>query len=258
MKVGVPKEVKNHEDRVALTPSGVHELVRTGHQVFVETRRGGRVGDPGRGLRRGRGHDPGHRRRGVGHRRPGPEGQGADRGGVPPDAQGAGALHLPAPGRVPAVHRRAARVRDHLDRVRDGPAARRVAAAARAHVRGRRPDGAAGRGASPAERRRRPRRAHGRRVRGVRGEGGRARGRRVGDERRGHRPRHAGRGAAGGQEHRAAAIRGRDLPGAPADRRVQRLRDRAGRRSTPTWSSGRCSCPAPRRPCWSPTSSCPG
>src|SRR6266480_3277562 len=40
MKVGVPKEVKNHEDRVALTPSGVHELARTGHQVFVETRAG--------------------------------------------------------------------------------------------------------------------------------------------------------------------------------------------------------------------------
>ena len=37
MKVGVPKEVKNHEDRVAITPSGSHELVRTGHQVFIET-----------------------------------------------------------------------------------------------------------------------------------------------------------------------------------------------------------------------------
>ena len=36
MKVGVPKEVKNHEDRVAITPSGAHELVRTGHQVFIE------------------------------------------------------------------------------------------------------------------------------------------------------------------------------------------------------------------------------
>src|SRR5215472_11872033 len=36
MKVGVPKEVKNSEDRVALTPSGVHELVRNGHQVFVQ------------------------------------------------------------------------------------------------------------------------------------------------------------------------------------------------------------------------------
>ena len=36
MKVGVPKEVKNHEYRVACTPAGVHELVRNGHEVFVE------------------------------------------------------------------------------------------------------------------------------------------------------------------------------------------------------------------------------
>jgi alanine dehydrogenase len=36
MKVGVPKEVKNHEYRVAITPAGVHELVRGGHQVFVQ------------------------------------------------------------------------------------------------------------------------------------------------------------------------------------------------------------------------------
>ena len=36
MKVGVPKEVKNHEYRVALTPIGVHELTRHGHEVYVE------------------------------------------------------------------------------------------------------------------------------------------------------------------------------------------------------------------------------
>ena len=36
MKIGVPKEVKNHEYRVALTPIGVHELVQHGHEVFVE------------------------------------------------------------------------------------------------------------------------------------------------------------------------------------------------------------------------------
>ncbi len=36
MKVGVPKEVKNHEYRVAITPAGVHELVRSGHQVYLE------------------------------------------------------------------------------------------------------------------------------------------------------------------------------------------------------------------------------
>ena len=36
MKVGVPKEVKNHEYRVAITPVGVHELTQHGHEVFVE------------------------------------------------------------------------------------------------------------------------------------------------------------------------------------------------------------------------------
>lgn len=37
MRIGVPREVKNHEDRVALTPAGVDELVRRGHSVVVET-----------------------------------------------------------------------------------------------------------------------------------------------------------------------------------------------------------------------------
>jgi alanine dehydrogenase len=36
MKVGVPREVKDNEHRVALTPAGAHELVRHGHQVHVE------------------------------------------------------------------------------------------------------------------------------------------------------------------------------------------------------------------------------
>ncbi|HEV7826246.1 MAG TPA: alanine dehydrogenase [Mycobacteriales bacterium] len=36
MKIGVPREVKNHEYRVALTPAGVHELVQHGHEVAVE------------------------------------------------------------------------------------------------------------------------------------------------------------------------------------------------------------------------------
>jgi alanine dehydrogenase len=36
VKVGIPREVKNNEFRVAITPAGVHELVRHGHQVFVE------------------------------------------------------------------------------------------------------------------------------------------------------------------------------------------------------------------------------
>jgi alanine dehydrogenase len=40
MKIGVPKEVKNHEYRVALTPIGVHELVQHGHDVYVEVSAG--------------------------------------------------------------------------------------------------------------------------------------------------------------------------------------------------------------------------
>ena len=40
MKVGVPKEVKNREYRVALTPIGVHELVQHGHEVVVEKEAG--------------------------------------------------------------------------------------------------------------------------------------------------------------------------------------------------------------------------
>jgi alanine dehydrogenase len=36
MKIGVPREVKNSEFRVALTPAGAHELVRHGHDVVIE------------------------------------------------------------------------------------------------------------------------------------------------------------------------------------------------------------------------------
>jgi alanine dehydrogenase len=37
VKVGIPKEIKNHEYRVAITPAGVMELVQHGHQVVIET-----------------------------------------------------------------------------------------------------------------------------------------------------------------------------------------------------------------------------
>jgi len=36
MNIGVPKEVKNNEYRVAITPSGVREFVKHGHSVFIE------------------------------------------------------------------------------------------------------------------------------------------------------------------------------------------------------------------------------
>ena len=36
MRISVPTEVKNNEYRVALTPAGVHDLVASGHEVFVQ------------------------------------------------------------------------------------------------------------------------------------------------------------------------------------------------------------------------------
>lgn len=40
MKVGVPKEIKNNECRVGMTPAGVAELVKRGHTVFVQNTAG--------------------------------------------------------------------------------------------------------------------------------------------------------------------------------------------------------------------------
>ena len=44
MKVGVPKEIKNHEYRVGLVPATVRELSARGHEVFVETTAGAGIG----------------------------------------------------------------------------------------------------------------------------------------------------------------------------------------------------------------------
>jgi alanine dehydrogenase len=46
MRVGVPKEVKNHEYRVGLVPGSVRELVAHGHQVLVEAGAGAAIGFP--------------------------------------------------------------------------------------------------------------------------------------------------------------------------------------------------------------------
>ncbi len=37
MKIGVPKEMKSNENRVAMTPAGVLTLTQAGHEVKVET-----------------------------------------------------------------------------------------------------------------------------------------------------------------------------------------------------------------------------
>lgn len=36
MKIGIPKEIKNNENRVGMTPAGVAELVKHGHEVYVQ------------------------------------------------------------------------------------------------------------------------------------------------------------------------------------------------------------------------------
>ncbi len=36
MKIGIPKEIKNNENRVSITPAGVMEFVKNGHQVFIQ------------------------------------------------------------------------------------------------------------------------------------------------------------------------------------------------------------------------------
>ena len=46
MKVGIPKEIKNNENRVGMTPAGVAELVKNGHEVFVQHTAGEGSGFP--------------------------------------------------------------------------------------------------------------------------------------------------------------------------------------------------------------------
>ena len=44
MKIGVPKEIKNNEHRVGLTPHSVSELVKNNHEIFIESNAGNEIG----------------------------------------------------------------------------------------------------------------------------------------------------------------------------------------------------------------------
>jgi alanine dehydrogenase len=44
MRIGVPKEIKNNEYRIGLTPAGVTELAHAGHEVLVERGGGASIG----------------------------------------------------------------------------------------------------------------------------------------------------------------------------------------------------------------------
>ena len=258
MKVGIPREVKNHEYRVAITPAGVNELVRNGHQVFVE------------------------RDAGVGSSIPNEyyTDAGAQILDTADDVWAEGDLVLKVKEPIAEEYHRMRsdqtlftylhlaadksctdallEVRHHRHRLRDRPAARRLAAAAGPDVGGGRPAGAAGRLVPPDAPRRRARRADGRRPRHLRGQGGGDRRRRLRPERGRDRAGHAGRGAAAGPQRRPAAPDGRHLPGPLPDHRLQRLRGGArgaGRRPGDRRGAGRR---APRRPRSSATSWCRG
>ena len=44
MRIGVPREIKNHEYRIGLVPSTVRELCSRGHEVFIENDAGKAIG----------------------------------------------------------------------------------------------------------------------------------------------------------------------------------------------------------------------
>lgn len=46
MIVGIPKEIKNNENRVSMTPAGVYELIKRGHKVYVQHTAGANSGFP--------------------------------------------------------------------------------------------------------------------------------------------------------------------------------------------------------------------
>ena len=95
MRIGVAKEIKSDEYRVALTPAGALELINHGHDVAIE--RGAGHGQLVRRFRlRARRCADRLGRRGVGRLGSRAEGQGADRVRVPPAARGPDPLHVPA------------------------------------------------------------------------------------------------------------------------------------------------------------------
>ena len=170
VRIGVAKEIKSDEYRVALTPAGALELINHGHEVMVETGAGAGSSFPDAAYERVGALDrPG--RRGLGLERASAQGQGADRGRVRPPARGAHALHLPSYRGRRAAHAGARRLGRDGGRIRDGRDGARSAAAARADVRGRGPALDPGGRVLPREAVRRPRAPARRRARRCAGPG---------------------------------------------------------------------------------------
>ena len=65
MIIGVPKEIKNNENRVGLTPAGVAELRKHGHTLLVQSTAGEGSGFSDAEYQDGRRHHAAHHCRGV-------------------------------------------------------------------------------------------------------------------------------------------------------------------------------------------------
>ncbi|MEX0798913.1 MAG: alanine dehydrogenase, partial [Bacteriovoracaceae bacterium] len=44
MKIAVPREIKNNENRVGLVPGGVRQLIQDGHEVYIQKDAGAGIG----------------------------------------------------------------------------------------------------------------------------------------------------------------------------------------------------------------------
>ena len=186
MRIGVPKEIKNHEYRVGMTPAAVRELTSRGHEVFVETHAGDGIGLHDEMYTRVGAKILQDRRRSLRQRRHDREGEGAAAGrDQAPDA-GADALHLSPSRARSGADQGPARIRRDLHRLRDRDGCARRPAAARADERGRGPHVDPGRRAFARDRAGRPRHAARRRAGRSGGEGRRARRRRRRHQRRAH------------------------------------------------------------------------
>ena len=99
MRIGVPKETKTLEGRVALVPAAAGDLVKRGHEVWIEKDAGTKTGFRDERVHRPRRQDRARRGGAVRKGRTDRQGQGADRRRPGAAAQGPPAVLLPAPGR---------------------------------------------------------------------------------------------------------------------------------------------------------------
>ena len=82
MIIGVPKEIKDNEARVGVTPAGVKELAEAGHTVLVETQAGAQSGFPDEEYQNAGAEIVGEAGYTLGKGRDRGQGQGAHREGV--------------------------------------------------------------------------------------------------------------------------------------------------------------------------------